>query len=332
MSKYFITGYMGEGAGRMFRDLEGQEQVMLLPEVIPERWKRFLFFRVERFTKGFRRFSWIKKFFYSWYTIFNLKNVPEDGCFVFVNSLFMSLYDPYMLKKLKKKYPGRKMVLYIVDPMTGFCGEDKKAVIAMMDLVYSVHRQDCINYGFQYHPLVYSAPGKAGCKEKKTKACDLYYLGSGTDRTEFLMKIADRCRMTGLKTEFHVVSGQVQSGERQGIHFHTKPLSYEENEQMIHASKCMLELMHEGFQGATQRYMEAVIFGRKLLTNNKNVTDLEFYNPRYIQIFHSPEDIRSEFFASDEIVDYGYQGEYSPLYLIDRISRQLNTETDGDTI
>ena len=78
--------------------------------------------------------------------------------------------------------------------------------------------------------------------------------------------------------------------------------------------------------------MEAVIFGRKLLTNNKNVTDLEFYDPRYIRIFHSPEDIGPDFLASDEVVDYGYRGEYSPLRLIDMISRRLNTETDGDTI
>lgn len=331
MSKYFITGYIGEGAGRMFRDLEDQEQVMLLAQVIPARWKRFLFFRIEHFTKGFRRFAWLKKLFYRWYAIFNLKDVPVDGCFIFVNSLFMSLYDPDMLQKLKKKYPGRKMVLYIVDPMAGFCGEDKEKVIAMMDLVYSVHPDDCKKYGFHYHPLVYSAPHKNADTDEK-RLYDLYYLGSGTDRTEFLARIADRCRKSGIRTEFHVVSGQVQSVTDEDIHFHVKPLSYEENEQMIRSARCMLELMHEGFQGATQRYMEAVIYGKKLLTNNDHVTELEFYDPRYIRVFHSVEEIEPEFLLSEKDVDYGYHGEYSPVCFIDRISRQLNMGTDGDTI
>ena len=327
MRKYFVTGYIGEGAKRMFRDLEHQEQIVLLENIIPQKWKRFVFFRFEHFTKGFRHLNWLKKYFYRWYSVFRVKN-PKNGCFVFVNSLFVSLYDAEMLERLKEKYPEAKMVLYIVDPMEGFCSEDNWRVISKMDLVYSVHQSDCEKYGFQYHPLVYSASSEIQKKcPLEVKDTDLYYLGSGSDRTAYLARIAKYCKRIGVQTEFHVVSVHSQMTEQEGIQFHTEPLPYEENERMICSSKCILELMHEGFQGATQRYMEAVLYGKKLMTNNERVKELPFYRPEYMQVFHSEEEICQDFICTEEKIDYGYRGEFSPIHLIEEIERQLASKT-----
>lgn len=328
MGKYYVTGYVGEGAKRMFLDLRKCEQVILLDEIISKKWKRFCFFRVERFTKGFQRFGWLKKLFYRWYDVFRIKE-HENGCIVFVNSLFVTLYDSQMVRRLRKKYPTIKMVLYIVDPMEGFCNEDNLKVISMMDKVYSVHRNDCEKYGFQHHLLVYSAPEMVEkeneCLQEKA---DIYYLGSGTDRTVYLEQIAKRCESVGIRTAFHIVSGQEQSIRTEKLHFHNKPLSYDENVWMIQSSKCILEIMHKGFQGATQRYMEAVVFGKRLLTNNERITELEFYRPEYMQVFHSPEEIQKEFVESNQTVDYGYHGEFSPVHFIEKIQRDLNEDAD----
>lgn len=332
MGKYYVTGYVGEGAKRMFCDLRQCEQVILLDEIITEKWKRFFFFRAERFTKGFKRFGWLKKLFYSWYAVFRIKE-HENSCMIFVNSLFVTLYDSQMIQKLRKKYPTMKMVLYIVDPMEGFCNEDNLKVISMMDKVYSVHRSDCEKYDFQHHVLVYSVPEMVEkeneCLQEKA---DIYYLGSGTDRTAYLEQIAKKCESLGIRIAFHVVSGQEQSIRTEKLHFYNQPLSYDENVGMIQSSKCILEIMHEGFQGATQRYMEAVVFGKRLLTNNEKIAELEFYRPEYMQIFHSPEEIRKEFLESAQIVDYGYQGEFSPVHFVEKIQRDLNEDADKVTI
>ena len=328
MRNYFVTGYIGEGAKRMLRDLEQKEQIILIEKIILQKWKRFLFFRLEHLTRGFQHFTCLKKYFYRWYSIFRVK-VPKDGCFVFINSLFVSLYDARMLEKLKEKHPEAKMVLYIVDPMTGFNSEDNWKVISLVDLVYSVHQSDCEKYGFRYHPLVYSAPPEMQGKtsSEATKNIDLYYLGSGSDRTAYLARIAKHCKQIGVQTEFHVVSGQNHAEEREEIRFHTKQLLYEENESMIRSSKCILELMHEGFQGATQRYMEAILYGKKLLTNNEQVVKLPFYRPEYMQVFHSEEEICQDFICTEEKIDYGYRGEFSPIHLIEEIERQLASKT-----
>lgn len=328
MRKYFVTGYIGEGAKRMFRDLEHQEQIILLEDIIPEKWKRFVFFRFEHFTKGFRHLNWLKKYFYRWYSVFRVK-IPKNGCFVFINSLFVSLYDAEMLERLKEKYPEAKMVLYIVDPMEGFCSEDNWRIISMMDLVYSVHQSDCEKYGFQYHPLVYSASSETQKKcPLEVKDTDLYYLGSGTDRTALLKDIARHCKSLGMTINFHVVCGGRKEEKDMMVAFHNTPLSYSENERMICQTSAILEIMHEGFQGITQRYVEAVVYNKKLLTNNENIKNLEFYDPRYMKVFHSVEEITKDFFESNPKVDYQYQGEFSPMHFIEQIEARLNETMD----
>ena len=56
-------------------------------------------------------------------------------------------------------------------------------------------------------------------------------------------------------------------------------------------SNCILEMQLDVQSAATQRYYEAVCYNKKLLTNNKNVVNLPFYNPDYIHVFEKPEDI-----------------------------------------
>lgn len=332
MRKYYVSGYMGEGAKRMFRDLESQEHVVLFEKIIPDKVRRVLFFRMYQLAKRCGRTEWVIRLCHRWYSVFRLP-VDTEGCFVFVNSWFLCFYNSEMIQKLKKKYPYMKMVLYIVDPMKGFQAEDHKKVIDMMDLVYSAHAEDCEKYGYEYCPLVYSKE-MVNVKEGSDVAdeqnkSDLYYLGSGTDRTAFLEEIARHCRQMNIKTDFHVVSKMQKATKDAWITFHDEALSYTENEKMLQQATAILEIMHEGFQGVTQRYLEAVVYNKKLLTNNENIKKMEFYDSRYMKVFHSLEDIMKDFFEINQEVDYQYQGEFSPVHFISQIEARLSEDIDS---
>ena len=82
---------------------------------------------------------------------------------------------------------------------------------------------------------------------------------------------------------------------------------------------CILEVMKDRQTGATARYYEAVCYNKKLLTNNKNVVNLPFYNPDYIHVFEKPEDIDWNWVKERIPVDYHYDGRFSPTHLIDKI-------------
>ena len=306
----------------MLMDLRQMEHVHLLDQVIKNRWIRFLYYRCERFTDNFRKFSFLKKFFYPWYTLFHLPLVREDeDCIVFLNSGFCHELDETVLDKLKKKNENLKLVLYLVDPMTGFDKPEHLRIIQKMDLVYSINKDDCEKYGFTYYELVYS---KTESDQKQTgEKADLYYLGSGEDRTEFLQKVYQRCEREHVRTSFHVLSDVRQ--ETVGIHRHRSTVPYEENINWIMKSNCILEVMHKDFDNPTQRYSEAVVYNKKLLTNNSKVIEFEFYNPEYMKIFHSIEDIDMDFIKSETEVNYHYQNEFSPKLLIQDIDDRLST-------
>lgn len=324
---YYVTGYIGEGARRMFRDLEQQDNVVMMHELISHRWKRYVFFRLYGLTSGFQHLGWLKRLLFHWFAVFHIR-VAENSVLIFVNSMFASFYDSYMVKMLKSRYPRLKMVLYMVDPMHGFSKEDNLKVISMMDKVYSAHRNDCKKYGFTYYPLPYSSPdilcgGEGKTDNSRTRTTDLYYLGSGIDRTEQLDRIAKECVIRQIHTSFHVVSGQKQPIISDAISFHQQTIPYEQNERWIRNSNCLLEIMHDGFHGPTQRYMEAVVFGKRLLTNNISVTELDFYNPKYMRIFHSWQDIDYDFINDTQVVDYVYRGEFAPIHFIEKIDWDL---------
>ena len=72
------------------------------------------------------------------------------------------------------------------------------------------------------------------------------------------------------------------------------------------------------FQKAlTLRPYEAVVYNRKLLTNNRSILDFKYYNSRYMQLFERAEEIDWDWIAADTEVDYGYQGDYSPRKLLE---------------
>lgn len=91
-------------------------------------------------------------------------------------------------------------------------------------------------------------------------------------------------------------------------------------------SNCLLELVQEGQVGATARYCEAVVYGKKLLTNNNYVRFLPFYNEEYIKIFDKVDDIDFDWVKEIVHVDFEYKDEFSPNHVIERIQRYFERE------
>ncbi len=319
---FYITGYVGEGAKRMLMDLENMENVALLDKAIGNRWMRFLYYRCERMTNRFSRFHWLKFLFYPWFSILHCSFRDDmENIVVFFNSGFCQELDLTVVDRLRKKNQNIRLVLYIVDPMSGFDAPEHMAVIDRMDLVYSINKVDCAKYGFCYYPLVYSRENTALRSEKHNNdtISDLYYLGSGTDRTELLKRISQKCNVEGIKTDFHVLSNEENKPE-QGIRWHERPVPYTDNIRHLLGTNCILEIMHEAFDNPTQRYSEALVYNKKLLTNNDKIVTFEFYDPEYMRVFQTVEDIDVEFVKSREKADYGYQDEFSPRLLLREIA------------
>lgn len=55
-----------------------------------------------------------------------------------------------------------------------------------------------------------------------------------------------------------------------------KFMTYQENIQHTLHTRCLLEIMQQGGLGYTQRVMEAICEGKKLLTNNSTIKEAPF--------------------------------------------------------
>ena len=87
-------------------------------------------------------------------------------------------------------------------------------------------------------------------------------------------------------------------------------------------ANCILEVLKGDAHSCTLRFWEAVMYNKKLYTNWKGVVNSPYYNPKYIKVFEKPDDIDLDFIRERLDVDYNYQGELSPIHLLNRI-RQL---------
>ena len=108
-----------------------------------------------------------------------------------------------------------------------------------------------------------------------------------------------------------------------GLNFHGKDLPYEKVIGNILSTNCVLEMVAKGQKVQTARYYEAVCYNKKLLTNNPNIKELSFYNPKYMKYFENIEDIDFEWVKRKETIDYHYNNEFSPNHILKKLNNQF---------
>ncbi|NLG05624.1 MAG: hypothetical protein GX567_17640 [Clostridia bacterium] len=320
MNQYYVTGYMGQGAKRMLYDLNQMEYVKLIDDEIGSRLLRFVYYRVMNLLGSYEKHPKIKSLFYPFYTLYRLSYNQECGhTVIFFNSLFWLGYDEAFLKKLKKKHPQLKLILYIVDPMSGFSTDRFGHLFPYFETIYCVNKKDCETYGFHYYPLVYS---KIESRQSDVSASsDLFYLGSGIDRNDILHDIALHCNQEHVKTDIRVMDEGKAATHYREITYYDHPIAYDENMNALLGTNCMLEVMHEGFDNPTQRYTEAVAYNKKLLTNNSEIIHFPYYHPDYMKVFENISDIDPMWICKKEDVNYQYNGDFSPVRMIEEIDK-----------
>lgn len=192
--------------------------------------------------------------------------------------------------------------------------------LTYFDQIYSFDKRDCEKYGFEYYPTFYSVTRAEGNPESITT--DAFFVGvSKGDRHKILKGLYKAIRNNGGKADFYI-SGFNEKDERmEGIHY-DQWLNYKDVLDHVMASNCIVEIMGAGQTGLTLRAMEAIVYNKKLLTNNKSIKSLKFYESGFIQYFEKLSDIDVDFFCKREKVDYQYNGEFSPIHLLEKIDKK----------
>lgn len=237
------------------------------------------------------------------------------------------------LRKIKKRCPNVYFVFFYIDIINSKHSRKANLLLKknpdLFDLVYTSDMSDALTYGLLYHPLPY-AYSSSECAsnflnhEKK----GLSFCANIKERSTLILEVLKGCIKNDISTSMALFSND--GSEKQMFlkydnyvsllnHF----IDYDESLCYTLNANCILDIVQNGQTALSMRPYEAVVFNKKLLTNNSSILDFEFYNENYIQLFSKPENIDWEWVKKDIPVDYGYKGEFSPVYLWNDIEKRL---------
>lgn len=260
-----------------------------------------------------------------WYPGYFKNDFKDDKplCFILLNRFW---FPPEYLKWLKKRHPDAKFVLLFRDLMK-IKSENplSKRFIGnpLFNLQMTIDRNEAKQYGMEYYDEYESKIDIPIAKDYPIS--DVFFAGKVKDRMGKLMTAYDIFTKAGLKCEFYLTATpEDQKKPLDGVTYADKPMPYIDMLYKTVNTRCVLEFNQDGALGFTSRFLEAVMYNKKLITDNPAVKDTKFYDPTRIQFVEKASDIDPQFVVNDNgDLEYHYNGEFSPLRLLELIDDLL---------
>ncbi len=301
----------------IFEDLRHDKRVTVLDGPCKPLQNRFLLFLRKIHTN--RNINSIINLPFKGIWSCSLKSInwnKETRYYVIFNNASIYPIKVDYLKKLQNEY-DIKYVMVMNDHWLSPYAEPARSYISNItfEYIFTIDNKDAEERNFIFSDAHYSIT----YKPKESRVCyDICFAGMNKGRLDLLYEIYDGIQSNSLSSLYRIVHVKKSQQKYDGIIYNCF-ITYEEIVKEALKSNVIMEVLFPGQTGATMRYYEAVCYNKKLLTNNKNVVNLPFYNPNYIHVFEKPEDIDWKWVKERIPVDYHYDGRFSPTHLIDKI-------------
>jgi hypothetical protein len=227
-----------------------------------------------------------------------------------------------LCEKIKESFVGSKVVFFIND----LVAKTKQPVWLMKkhaDLVYSFDPIDCQKYSLINHVIPYSNFSFA---KNDNPEFDIVFVGAAKDRLNTLLSIYSYLTEKGVKCFFIIIGVPIE----EQIHFkgvsYSSRVTYEENLRIIHKGNCILDVIQGDSSGNTIRVGEAIILGKKLLTNNRYTPSNGVFDKKNMRVFQTVDDIDIQFLLDKSLAIYDLREKMYPLDLLHSINEELANE------
>ena len=244
----------------------------------------------------------------------------KDICFVFFDSNAHAR-DKLFLKYIRKKYKA-KLVLYVMNT-TSSIYLDQKLCNNYYDCVFTVYANDADNYGWRTGNYIYSKIPDLKFSEYDGYDADVFFIGRAKNRLREILAAYEFLASHDIKCDFHIVDADEKEKRYYNDINYSKWLPYKEALKRMYRSKCILEILQKQGEGPTLRTAEAIVYNKKIITNDAKATTNPFYDDRFVHIFDIPENINLSFIKEDIKPYYNCNGEYSANNFLKRIENIL---------
>ena len=266
-----------------------------------------------------------------WYSKCDLRILPGEEYYLIFDDLALKSFSQKELNDFTKRN-NIKCILVLLNSMDSEImsrsGIKRKIIKTAWEDVYTFDLRDVEKYKFKF--LDYHYYSKHNVSVDEDIKYDLFYVGAlYSERKKLIYEIYRSLVRHGVLVDFHLQKHGVDNKKTlpysDKIHYFTGSegrLSYEEIITGDLGANTILEVVQNNQSGPTLRYFEAVVYNRKLLTNNPEIVNFPFYNEKYMKIFKQPRDIDFEWIKSGDRPDYKYDNEFSPVHLVESIVRE----------
>lgn len=212
------------------------------------------------------------------------------------------------LKKLREKYCKAKFIFYTYDSIKNKKGQLEK--IKFCDVSYSFDEKDAADYNIIFRPLFFSK----GFELKKYKYDYKYHLSFvGTAHSDRFKIISTIRKQVDNKIVFFsflylqtrwifwvkkFLSNDFKNAKLEDFNFIS--ISKKNVQEVFFQSKVILDIEHPNQTGLTMRTFEALGAEKKLITTNKAIKKMDFYNENNILVIDRVDPkITLDFFNSE---------------------------------
>ncbi|MBO4234507.1 hypothetical protein FO675_09415 [Riemerella anatipestifer] len=193
--------------------------------------------------------------------------------------------------------------------------------IAYFDKCFSFDSLDCEKYGFEKNTNFFFAP----TMPNQDIIYDVLFLGTQDGRIDKLVKILEHLNRIGYHSRAflynHYSNGESEYSKSPFITITNKLIPFSQSYKISSQSRILLDLAQDNQAGLSFRPFEALGLQKKMITDNPNILNYDFYSPENICLI-DPENIKisEDFFSKPyKPLDTAILGKYSLEHWIHNI-------------
>lgn len=197
-----------------------------------------------------------------------------EGCKQYDTVILFDLHKDYAYyaDKIEKVIgTDARLIVYLLNPI--YFSDDYKKISKRWE-IWSFSEEDAAKYRLKYGETLYDPNIPQNYNDIDINK-DIFFIGTEKGRGAIIRDVEKRLSSYGLYVDIRIADNKKYLYN----HKYCKYLDYSENCKEVASTRMLLEIVQEGQSGLTLRTMEALYFGKKLITNNKYIKRSILYRP-----------------------------------------------------
>ncbi len=189
--------------------------------------------------------------------------------------IFDSNISKKFLEWIRKTYPKNRIIFWYWNPVNSVTTTIFPDKIPKGVEKWSYSPKDCRQYKLNYNTtfLFDSVVQNIDSKNEIVSNKKALFVGRDKGRLKELLHLKMKLENAGISCDFHIIGDCQPNG-----YSYEKPISYDKVVKMIKEVDILVDYYVDETAGLSLRPMEALFFGKKLITNNSTIREYDFYN------------------------------------------------------